>query len=362
MAWTGQDVDGLVNMKSIEIDGRRVGAGEPTFVIAEIGVNHNGNMEMARQLVDLAVDTGADAVKFQTFKAEKLASSAASLAPYQKRAGEAAGSQVALLRPLELNEASHVELKSQCLARGVAFLSTPFDEESADMLDRLSVPAFKVSSGDLTNLPFLRHLARKAKPLIVSTGMANLAEVEGAVDAMESSGLSSFALLHCVSSYPASASDANLRAISVLRDAFQCPVGWSDHTVTHAVSWAAVALGASIIEKHITLDRSLPGPDHAASTGPEEFREFVTGIRTIESALGSGRKHMRLAERQVADIARRSLVALVDIPEGVTIADSHIGQRRPGTGLSPALRHLVVGKRARRSISAGSLISLGSME
>jgi N-acetylneuraminate synthase len=349
-------------MKTVSIDDRRIGAGFPVFVIAEVGVNHNGDLDMARRLVEIAAGCGADAVKFQTFKAERLASPEAAKAAYQRSEGDGENSQVEMLRRLELNEAAHGILKDYCRAQNVIFLSTPFDEESADLLERISVPAFKVSSGDLTNLPFLRHLARKGRPMIVSTGMANLSEVEAAVEAIEDTGAPPLALLHCVSAYPADPRDANLRAMALLREAFDRPVGWSDHTRDSAVAWAAVALGAAIVEKHVTLDCSLPGPDHKASLEPDDFRAFVAGIRTVEQALGDGRKRPRPAEQEIADVARRSLVALVDVAAGELLSEAMVGQRRPGTGLPPSLRPFVVGRRTRRPIPAGSVIALEMLE
>jgi N-acetylneuraminate synthase len=348
-------------MEPITIAGRGIGPGHPVFVVAEIGVNHNGDLKMARRLVETAAACGADAVKFQTFKAERLASAKAPKAAYQRRDGEE-DSQLEMLRRLELDEAAHRDLKEHCRTHGMIFLSTPFDEDSADLLERLGAPAFKVSSGDLTNLPFLQHLARKARPMLVSTGMATLSDVEAAVDVIEAAGAPPLALLHCVSAYPAHPRDANLSAMHVLREAFRRPVGWSDHMLEDAVAWAAVAMGAAIIEKHITLDRTLPGPDHAASLEPDAFSAFVAGIRTVEQSLGDGRKRPQRAEQETAAVARRSLVALDAIPAGAVLTDAIVGQRRPGTGLPPALRTYVVGRRARQAIAAGSLITLEMLE
>jgi N-acetylneuraminate synthase len=349
-------------MGTVEINGRTIGEPDSVFVIAEAGVNHNGDLGMAKRLIEMAVRCGADAVKFQTFKAVELASAEAPTALYQRQHGNDHTNQLEMLRSLELSAEDFSALKRHCEDMGTIFLSTPFDEESADLLERLGVCAFKVSSGDLTNLPFLRHLARKGRPMLVSTGMANLSEVEAAVEAIESSGAPPLALLHCVSVYPAAPQDANLRAISTLREAFGRPVGWSDHTVDHVVSWAAVSLGAAIVEKHITLDRALPGPDHKASLEEAEFNAFVAGIRTVEQALGDGRKRQRPAEREIANVARRSLVALSDITQGEELSDAVVGQRRPGTGLPPSLRAFLIGRRARRPITAGSLIALEMLE
>lgn len=348
-------------METISFSGRDIGVGYPIFVIAEVGVNHNGDLAMARKLVDVAADCGADAVKFQTFNAERLATREALKADYQRRSGDG-HSQLEMLRELELDESAHVTLGQSCQARFVQFLSTPFDEESADLLERLNVPAFKVSSGDLTNLPFLRYLAAKGRPILLSTGMSNLADVDVAVQTIETAGAPPLALLHCVSAYPAEPCNANLRVLSVLREAFGYPVGWSDHTLGGAVGLAAAALGAAIIEKHITLDRTLPGPDHMASLEPDEFRTFVAGIRTVEQALGDGRKRPQAPEREIAKAARRSLVALAEIDAGELLSERVIGQLRPGTGLPPSMRPQVVGRRARHRIPAGTLIALEMLD
>jgi sialic acid synthase SpsE len=240
----------------------------------------------------------------------------------------------------------------------VLFLSTPFDEESADMLEELRVPAYKISSGEITNLGFVSHLAQKNKPLIISTGMANLTEVESAVLAVRSVGNNEFVLLHCVSSYPADPVDANLRAMHTMKEVFQVPVGYSDHTTGIEVAQAAVALGACVIEKHLTLDRRLPGPDHQASLEPKEFASMVQGIRVIEAALGSGRKEPASSEANTAAVARKSLVAARDIAAGTALTEEMIAIMRPGTGLSPAMRQQLLGRVASTDIPAGTLLGL----
>jgi N-acetylneuraminate synthase len=321
-------------------------------------VNHNGSAARAHQLVDAAADAGADAVKFQTFRADRLASATAPKAAYQAATTGTAQSQQDMLRALELAPELHAELQTHARARGLLFLSTPFDEDSADLLERLDVPAFKVPSGELTNLPFLAHLARKGKPLIVSTGMAGLGEVETAVQAIEAAGTPGLVLLHCVSSYPADPADSNLRVMATLAAAFGVPTGYSDHTLGTAVPLAAAALGACVIEKHFTLDRTLPGPDHQASAEPAELAALVAGVRTIESALGDGRKRPVAAEADTAAVARRSLVAATDIPAGATLTPDLIAFRRPGTGLPPALQRFLLGRRATGPIPAGTLLRL----
>lgn len=343
-------------MSHFELGGRTIGDGAPAFVIAEAGVNHNGDLEVAIRLVDVAVEAGADAVKFQTFRADKVVTSSAPKAAYQAETTGAGESQLDMIKRLELSPEAFRKLHDHCRDVGIIFLSTPFDDESADFLDELGVVAFKIPSGEITNGPFLSRIAVKGKPLIVSTGMACLAEVEAAVRVIEDAGNRNFALLHCVSCYPAPAAEANLRAMQTLTQAFGVPVGFSDHTLGIEVSLAAVALGARIIEKHFTLDRDLPGPDHRASLVPAELRAMVRGIRAVESALGDGRKRPSAAELAVADVARRSLVAARDIRRGEVVRDADVAILRPGTGLPPSRKPDVLGRAAKVDIPAGALI------
>jgi N-acetylneuraminate synthase len=335
-----------------------VGPTYPCFIIAEAGVNHNGSPDMARQLVDVAVRAGADAVKFQTFKAERIVTRDAPKAEYQKRTTDVAESQYDMLRRLELSPEMHRELMAYCDERGILFMSSPFDEDSADLLANLSVAVFKIPSGEITNLPFLAHVARKGKPMIVSTGMSYLSEVEAAVRTIEEAGNRQLVLLHCVSNYPADPGDANLMAMRTIATAFGVPVGYSDHTPGIEVPLAAVALGACVIEKHLTLDCSLPGPDHRASLEPEEFSAMVRGIRTVESALGHGRKEPAASEADTASVARKSLVAARDIPVGATLTEELIAIKRPGTGLPPAMLAYLIGRTLRIPVPAGQLLQL----
>jgi N,N'-diacetyllegionaminate synthase len=346
----------------IEIGGRKVGAEQPCLVIAEAGVNHNGEVALAHQLVDAAVQAGADAVKFQTFQADRLVTRAAPKAGYQRQATDLAESQLAMLRRLELSPEAHRELLAHCRERGILFLSTPYEEASADFLEALGVPAFKLPSGEITNLPFLAHVARKGRPLIVSTGMSSLGEVEAAVRGIRTAGNTAFALLHCVSDYPANPAEANLRAMHTLAAAFGVPVGFSDHTPGNEVALAAVALGACVIEKHFTLDRSLPGPDHQASLEPGELGSLVRGIRTVEAALGHGAKEATAGERDTAAAARKSLVAACDIAAGTVLTEAHIATMRPGTGLPPAFRPYLLGRTTRVSIPAGAVFEWGMLQ
>jgi len=344
-------------MDTIKVDGIEIGPGRPCFIVAEAGVNHNGSPTVAKKLVDVAVAAGADAVKFQTFTAEKVVTASAPKAAYQVASTGAEESQLEMLRRLELSREAHEELRSYCLGKGILFMSTPFDEESADFLESLRVPLFKIPSGEITNLPFLEHVARKGKPLIISTGMSWLAEVEAAVRTVEGAGNGRIVLLHCVSNYPAEPADVNLRAMVSMSRVFGVPVGYSDHTTGIEVALAAAAMGACILEKHFTLDRATPGPDHAASLEPDELAALVRGVRTIERAMGDGRKRPAASEAGTAAVARKSLTAALDIRAGEVIAADMVVARRPGTGLAPSMKAMLVGRRARVDIPAGSLFT-----
>jgi N,N'-diacetyllegionaminate synthase len=345
----------------ITIDGRAIGAGAPVFVIAEAGVNHNGDPALAHRLVEVAAVAGADAVKFQTFRTEALVSRHAPKAPYQVETTGAGESQLEMLRRLELSRAEFVALAETCRRRGILFLSSAFDEASADDLEALGVAAFKTGSGELTNLPLLRHLAAKRRPLIVSTGMATLDEVEVAVAAVREHG-TPLALLHCVSAYPAPPEESNLRAMDTLRARFACPVGFSDHAPGLTVSVAAVARGATIIEKHFTVDRSLPGPDHRASLDPGELTALVAAIRQVESALGDGDKRPTAAELPTRRVARKSLVAAGPLRRGDTLGRASVAVKRPGTGIPPGELEQALGRRLRRDVEADEVIEWTMLE
>ena len=340
----------------IKIARRKISHRHPCFVIAEAGVNHNGDVELAKRLVDVATEAGADAVKFQTFKAERVVSATAPKAEYQLQTTDAAESQLDMLRRLELSPEAHRELQAYCQERGVLFMSTPFDEESADLLDELGVPVFKIGSGEITNWPFLEYVARKGKPIILSTGMSYLSEVDEAVRVIHDAGCDQLVLLHCVSNYPADPADANLRAMQTMATAFRVPVGYSDHTPGIEVALAAVALGACVIEKHFTLDKSLPGPDHRASLEPNELHALVHGIRTVEKAIGYGIKQPKPSELDLMRAGRRSLVARSRIEIGQVINRNMLDVKRPGTGIPPSLIQLVIGRCAKRTINVDQLI------
>jgi len=349
-------------MKSVTLATRIIGEGEPCFVIAEAGVNHNGDFARAKSLIDAAILARADAVKFQTYRTERLVTADAPVADYQKRIAGGGESQADMLKKFELSFEAFRELADYCREKGILFLSTPFDEESADFLFDLGVPAFKMGSGDLTHLSFLKYVARKGLPMIVSTGMADMSDVEAAAQALRHAGNSQFILLHCVSAYPADPATVNLRAMRALARQFNVPVGFSDHTRGIEVAVGAAALGACVIEKHFTLDRRLPGPDHAASLEPRELAAMVYAIRTVQAALGEGIKQPIEAERNVALASRRSLVAARAILAGTKLTTDYVQMRRPGTGLSPSRLGELVGRIVRVDIPSGSLLKLEMFE
>lgn len=347
-----------------------------TYIIAEAGVNHNGSLEMACQLVDAAVEAGVNAVKFQTFKAKKLVTHYAQTAEYQRRFTGENSSQFEMLRKLELDETSHFKLFAYCEEKGIEFLSTPFDEESVTFLaEKLHVIKFKVSSGDLTNGPLLNKLAGYRKPIILSTGMSTLAEIEDALGLLafsytngekEDCSLNAFqkaycskegqealakyvTLLHCTTEYPAPFTEVHLRVMRTLREAFQLPVGFSDHTKGIAVPIAAVALGATIVEKHFTLSRSLPGPDHAASLEPKELKEMVQSIRQVEVSMGASLKQPTPSEMKNKGFARKSIVASRPIQAGEVLTSENMSTKRPGDGISPMKYWELIGKTAKRT-------------
>lgn len=333
----------------MDVAGRTVGAGGVPLVIAEGGVNHNGNVELALRLVDAAASAGADAVKFQTFSAHALASPEAPQAAYQAERA-AAASQVEMLRRLELPPDAWAALRDRANERGMVFLSTPFDLASVQLLAGLDVPAFKVGSGDLTNLVLLRAVAAHGRPLLLSTGMGTLDEVAAAVADLQAHGDPPLVLLQCTSAYPADADEANLAAMATMREAFGVPVGYSDHTSGISVAIAAAALGAAVIEKHLTLDRAMPGPDHAASLEPAAFAAMVSGVREAAAALGDGVKAPRPGEADAAAVARRSLVVTRAVTVGEVLAASDLDAMRPAGGISPLRVDDVTGRRAARDL------------
>lgn len=322
-----------------------------TFIIAEAGVNHNGDMALARALVDAAVAAGADAVKFQTFAVDRLVTRQAAAADYQQRAMGGETSQYEMLARLELSPADHDMLFACCGRRGIEFMSTPFDVESARYLKRLGVRRLKISSGDVTNLPMLEVVGGLGLPVILSTGMADMGEVEAAVATLRRAGLTDLALLQCVSNYPADPALTNLRVMDTFAQTFAVPVGLSDHSPGIAVAIAAAARGAAYLEKHFTLDRALPGPDHQASLLPEELRQLVASVRQVEAALGDGVKRPAPGELPVRAVARKSLVAARDVAAGARLMPEDIVILRPGTGLPPGALPHALGRRTARPIA-----------
>ncbi len=331
-----------------------------TLIIAEAGVNHNGDINLAKQLIDVAAEAGADFVKFQTFKADKLVSKDAKKADYQaKNLNDGDQSQYNMLKKLELSEEQHHELLQYSNSKGIKFLSTGFDEESVDFLDQLGIELFKIPSGEITNLPYLKHIAKKSKPVILSTGMATLSEIEAALSVIEEAALNAdVTVLHCNTEYPTPMQDVNLKAMNTIGDAFKVKVGYSDHTLGIEVPIAAVALGALVIEKHFTTDRNLPGPDHKASLEPEELKAMVSAIRNIEKALaGTGKKKPSASEAKNRNIARKSIHVKKEIHSGEFFSLENLVMQRPGDGISPMDLPLVLGRKSTKDLPAGEKLN-----
>ncbi|MEP6754339.1 MAG: N-acetylneuraminate synthase [Chthonomonadales bacterium] len=331
--------------------------GNRCLIIAEAGCNHNGSEEIAIQLVDAARETGADAVKFQAFNTEALVTQIAPQAKYQSTNTGVIESQFDMIKRLELSADAHARIAAYCGQVGITYLCTPFDEGSADMLFELGITAFKLGSGEITSLPLLRHIGYLSLPILLSTGMSWISEVEEAVRAVRETGNNDIALLHCVSNYPADPADINLRVLKTMELAFGLPVGYSDHTLGNEVAIAAVAVGARCIEKHFTLDRNMEGPDHTASLEPVELRRMIEQIRNVEAAMGHGRKEPAASEADTAAVARKSLVAARDLAAGTLLSTSDFAVKRPGNGLKPALVDLVSGRTLTRSIRQDDLIT-----
>lgn len=331
-----------------------------TLVIAEAGVNHNGQLGLAKQLVAAAAAAGADLIKFQSFTAGKLVSQGAPKAGYQKVTTGSTESQYEMVKRLELSFEDHEELLAECRRQGIGFFSTAFDAESFDMLARFGIGMVKIASGEITNLPLLRHMTRAGKPVLLSTGMARLGEIEDAIDAIEAAGTPRdlITLLHCTTEYPAPPAEVNLRAMVAMKQAFGVQVGYSDHTRGIEIPVAAVALGAQVIEKHFTLDRSLPGPDHQASLEPDELAAMVSAIRNVEQALGDGIKRPTASEIGNRPIARKSLVASRPIAAGEVFTAENVGTKRPGSGISPMRWDEIMGRTAPRAFATDELIAL----
>lgn len=330
------------------------------FIIAEAGVNHNGSVELAKKMIDAVAQIGVDAVKFQTFKADRIISEFASKANYQLKTTDINESQLDMVKKLELSIQAHETLIEYCRQKNVLFLSSPFDLESIDLLNNIGLETYKIPSGEITNLPYLRKIGSLGKKIIMSVGMAEMREIEGALKILISAGTpkQNITVLHCCTEYPAPLEDVNLLAMVTIRDTFDIKVGYSDHTLGIEVSLAAAALGAQVIEKHFTLDRNMAGPDHKASIEPIELRDMVKSIRNIERALGDGVKKALRAESLNKSLVRKSIVASCDIAEGEIFTENNIAAKRPATGISPMNWDKVIGKAAKKSFKKDELIEL----
>ena len=328
------------------------------LIIAEAGVNHNGDISIAKKMVDVAKEAGVDYIKFQTFVPEKLVSRYAEKAEYQKETTDAAESQLDMLRKLSLSEDEFVLLKAYCDEVDIGFISTPFDLESIDFLEKLNMDFWKIPSGEITNLPYLEKIAETKRKVILSTGMSDIQEIKEAVKVLEANGTTEIILLHCNTQYPTPYEDVNLSAMSTIAKATDKDVGYSDHTKGIEVPIAAVAMGATVIEKHFTLDKTMDGPDHKASLEPEELTQMVRAIRHIEKAVGTGKKEPTASEKGNKAIARKSIVAACKITKGEVFSESNITTKRPGNGISPMKWHEVLGKTAPKDFDEDELIEL----
>lgn len=328
------------------------------FIIAEAGVNHNGNIDLAKQLIDKAAKAGADAIKFQSFKAEKLVTKNAKKAEYQEDTTGVGENQFQMIKRLELDYDKHKELMDYCKVRGILFLSSPFDLESIDLLDNLGLEIFKIPSGEIINLPYLRKIGALKKRVILSTGMSNLGDIEKALDILKTEGTTDVIVLHCNTEYPTPMEDVNLNAMNTIKDAFKVDVGYSDHTLGIEVPIAAVALGANVIEKHFTMDKNMEGPDHRASLEPDELKAMVEAIRNIELALGDGVKRLSESEKKNINIARKSIVANNSIKKGEIFTTENITIKRPGDGISPMRWDEIVGQISNKDYEEDELIEI----
>ena len=329
-----------------------------SYIIAEAGVNHNGSLELAKNLVDKAKEAGADCVKFQTFIANKIVSKNAAKADYQKKQTESAESQHEMLKKLELSFDDFIELNNYCKEIGIEFLSTAFDFESIDFLNQLGMQVWKIPSGEITNLPYLIKIAKLNKKVILSTGMSTMREIEDAVNILKDHGASELIILHCTTEYPTPYEDVNLNAMLAIKEKFGCEVGYSDHTMGIEVPIAAVALGAKVIEKHFTLDRTMDGPDHKASLEPSELKTMVDGIRNIELSMGTGIKEPADSEKKNIAIARKSIVANQSIIKGDILTETNLTVKRPGEGISPMKWFEIIGTKAIRNFEEDELIEI----
>ena len=351
----------ISKMKILKISNKFIGEKQPIFIIAEAGVNHNGRLKQAKKLVDIASEAGADAVKFQTFKAENLVTANLELADYvKKNIGKNLGQQE-MIKSLELSYNDFRTLKNYCDKKEIIFLSTPHSFDAIDFLEDL-VPTYKFGSGDITNIPALKHAAKKGKPIILSTGMSTLNEINDAITAIKSEGNDQIVALHCTTNYPCPLDEVNLRAMITMQRKLDCLIGYSDHTTVITTSIIAAALGAVVIEKHFTIDKNLPGPDHKASLEPKELLHMIKEIRNAEKILGSYDKKPVMSEKKIMNLVRKSIVAKKNIEKGSIITDDMIIIKRPGTGLKPVDIYKVVGRKAKRNIVKDESFQLEMVE
>ena len=337
----------------VKLGNEYIGDGEKTFIIAEIGVNHNGDIELAKRMIKKASQTGADAVKFQTFVAENIISVNAKKAKYQEKNSKES-SQFEMVKNLELTKKDFIELSKYAESKNILFLSSPFDIKSVDLLDDIGVPGFKIGSGEINNFELIKHIENKDKPLIISTGMSTLDEIQETFDFIENKD--KLIILHCITGYPSKIEDANLKFISTLKRQFKVPVGFSDHSPGIELAIASIALGACIIEKHFTLDKTLEGPDHQASLEPDEFKAMVTAIRNVEIAMGDGERKLCESELEIKNVARKSVVANCDIPKGSILDNTMLTIKRPGTGIEPKYLKSLIDKKTKVDIKKDDLI------
>lgn len=328
------------------------------YIIAEAGVNHNGKFELAKRMIEVAKASGVDAIKFQTFQAEKLVTTQTMKAEYQKKTTKKSETQLDMLRKLQLSQEEFIQLKEYCNLIGIEFLSTPFDMESLDFLKKIGLKRWKIPSGEITNLPYLIKIARTQLPVILSTGMATMEEVEEAIRNLREYGSLEIALLHCTTEYPAPYEDVNLKAMMTMKEKFNLSIGYSDHTIGIEIPISAVAMGATIVEKHFTLDRNMEGPDHQASLEPDELRAMVQSIRHVEKAMGDGVKQPAESEKKNIFIARKSIVAEKKIRAGELFTTDNLTVKRPGNGISPMKWFDVLGKKALRDFEEDELIEI----
>jgi N-acetylneuraminate synthase/N,N'-diacetyllegionaminate synthase len=348
-------------MKTFKISNKTVGENHPIFIIGEAGINHNGKLELAKKLVDIAADAGCDAVKFQTYKSEGVVAHSAESADYVNENLGSNISQFDLIKSYELKYEDFEELKKYCDNKGIIFLSTPHSFDAINFLDDL-VTAYKFGSGDLTNIPALKHAAKKDKPIILGTGMSTIYEIKQAVNAIKSEGNDKIIALHCTTNYPCPIEEVNLNAMLTMKEELECLVGYSDHTLGIMIPILATAMGANVIEKHFTLDKNLPGPDHKASLDPDELKKMISEIRETELVLGSFDKKPTASEEKIKQVTRKSLIAKNNISKGTTITKDLIDIKRPGTGINPVDIEKIVGKKSKIDIDKDEILQFNMVE